>query len=62
MTVTTIGIDLAKNIFQIHGIDAAGEVVRRKTLRRRQVIPFFSKLTPCVVGMEACGTSHTKGR
>ena len=61
MTVTTIGIDLAKNIFQIHGIDAAGEVVRRKTLRRRQVIPFFSKLTPCVVGMEACGTSHTNG-
>ncbi len=57
MTVTTIGIDLAKNIFQIHGIDAAGEVVLRKTLRRRQVIPFFAKLAPCLVGMEACGTS-----
>jgi transposase len=58
MTVTTIGIDLAKNIFQIHGIDAAGEVVLRKTLRRRQVIPFFAELAPCLVGMEACSTSH----
>ncbi len=58
MTITTIGIDLAKNVFQVHGIDAAGGVVVRKTLRRRQVLPFFAKLTPCIVGMEACGTSH----
>jgi transposase len=58
MTITTIGVDLAKNVFQIHGTDAAGEVVLRKTLRRRQVLPFFSELPPCLVGMEACGTSH----
>ena len=58
MTVTTIGVDLAKNIFQVHGIDGSGEVVVRKALRRRQVIPFFAKLPPCLVGMEACGTSH----
>ncbi len=58
MTITTIGVDLAKNVFQVHGIDAAGEVVLRKVLRRRQVIPFFAKLSPCLVGMEACGTSH----
>ncbi len=58
MTITTIGIDLAKNIFQVHAIDALGEVVVCKALRRRQVIPFFTKLEPCVVGMEACGTSH----
>ncbi len=58
MTITTIGVDLAKNVFQVHGLDAAGEVVLRKVLRRRQVIPFFAKLSPCLVGMEACGTSH----
>jgi len=58
MEITTIGLDLAKNIFQVHGVDAAGEVVVRKTLRRSQVLPFFSKLAPCLVGMEACGTSH----
>ena len=58
MTVTTIGLDIAKNIFQVHGVDATGEVVLRKSLRRAQVIPFFAKLAPCLVGMEACGTSH----
>jgi transposase len=58
MEVTTIGLDLAKNIFQVHGVDATGEVVVRKTLRRSQVLPFFSKVAPCLVGMEACGTSH----
>jgi transposase len=58
MEITTIGLDLAKNIFQIHGVDAAGQVVVRKALRRSQVLPFFSKLAPCLVGMEACGTSH----
>jgi transposase len=58
MEITTIGLDLAKNIFQIHGVDATGEVVVRKALRRSQVLAFFSKLAPCLVGMEACGTSH----
>ena len=56
--VTTIGLDLAKNLFQVHGIDAEGEVVIRKQLRRSQVLPFFKRLGPCLVGMEACATSH----
>ena len=56
--VTTIGVDLAKNVFQVHGVDASGEVVIRKPLRRRQVMPFFGKLTPCLIGVEACATSH----
>ena len=56
--VTTIGIDLAKSVFQIHGIDATGEPVVRRQLRRRQVLPFFEKLPRCLVGMEACATSH----
>ena len=58
MDITTIGVDLAKNVFQVHGVDAAGAVVVRKALRRAQVLPFFAKLSPCLVGMEACGTSH----
>ncbi len=58
MEITTIGLDLAKNFFQIHGVDAAGRVMVRKALRRSQVLPFFSRLSPCLVGMEACGTSH----
>jgi transposase len=58
MTITTLGLDLAKNVFQVHGIDEAGEVVVGKALRRRQMMPFFSKLDPCLVGMEACATSH----
>jgi len=58
MKITTIGLDLAKNVFQVHGIDAAGEVVVRRALRRGQMLAFFSKLEPCLVGMEACGTSH----
>jgi len=58
MKITTIGLDLAKNVFQVHGIDAAGEVVVRRALRRGHVHAFFSKLDPCLVGMEACGTSH----
>lgn len=58
MEISTIGLDLAKNIFQIHGIDATGTVVVRKTLRRAQMLPFFAKLSPCLVGVEACGTSH----
>ena len=58
MDVTTIGLDLAKTVFQVHGVDASGAVAVRKTLRRQQVLPFFAKLHPCLVGMEACGTSH----
>ncbi len=56
--VTTIGIDLAKSVFQVHGIDATGEPVVRRQLRRRSVLPFFEKLPRCLVGMEACATSH----
>ncbi len=58
MKITTVGLDLAKNVFQVHGIDAAGEIVVAKALRRRQMIPFFGKLEPCLVGLEACATSH----
>jgi transposase len=58
MEITTIGLDLAKNVFQVHGISATGEVVIRKALRRSQMLPFFEKLPPCLVGAEACGTSH----
>ena len=58
MQVTTIGLDLAKNIFQIHGIYEDGEVAFNRALRRAQVLSFFEKLEPCLVGIEACGTSH----
>ena len=56
--VTTIGLDLAKSVFQVHGVDASGETVIRRQLRRRQVLPFFKKLPACLVGIEACATSH----
>ena len=58
MEITTVGLDLAKNVFQVHAIGSTGGVVVRRSLRRAQVIPFFSKLPPCLIGMEACGTSH----
>jgi transposase len=58
MEIITIGLDLAKSIFQVHGVDGSGKVVVRKALRRSQLLPFFRKLSPCLVGMEACGTSH----
>jgi transposase len=58
MQITTIGLDIAKNVFQVHGIDAAEKVVVRKQLRRKQMMPFFEGLPPCLVGMEACATSH----
>jgi transposase len=58
MEVSTIGLDLAKNVFQIHGVDASGRIVVRRAIRRSQVLPFFAKLPPCLVGIEACGTSH----
>ena len=58
MHVNTIGVDLAKNVFQVHGVDSAGKVVITRQLRRKQVLDFFSKLPGCLVGMEACGTGH----
>jgi transposase len=60
--VITIGVDLAKNVFQVHGVDAEGGVVFRRQLRRGQILPFFKKQRPCLVGMEACATSHHWGR
>jgi transposase len=56
--IHTIGIDLAKNVFQVHGVDESEKVVLCKQLRRNQVIPFFENLEPCLVGMEACATAH----
>jgi transposase len=58
MQITTIGLDLAKNVFQVHAINGASEVVVKKTLRRVQMRRFFEQLDPCLVGIEACGTSH----
>src|SRR5437588_7975646 len=57
-TVTTIGLDIAKSVFQVHGVDAAGQMVVRRQLKRRYVLPFFQKLPPCLVGIEACASSH----
>jgi len=56
--VTTIGLDLAKNVFQVHGVDAAGAAVLRQRLTRSRVLKFFAKLPPCLVGIEACASSH----
>ena len=58
MQVTTIGVDLAKHVFQVHVVDAEGEVVLRRKLRRAEVVGFFAKLPPILIGMEACATSH----
>lgn len=58
MEITTIGLDLAKSVFQVHAVNGAGDVVVRRALRRAQVLRFFERLSPCLVGMEACGTSH----
>jgi len=58
MQVTTIGLDLAKNVFQVHGITNKGDVAFNRALRRSQMLPFFARLDPCLVGIEACGTSH----
>jgi transposase len=56
--VTTIGLDLAKNVFQVHGITLDDEVAFNRPLRRAQLLPFFSKLNPCLIGMEACSSAH----
>ena len=56
--ITTIGLDIAKSVFQVHGIDSEGQVVIRRQLKRRYVLAFFQKLSPCLVGIEACASSH----
>ena len=56
--IATIGLDLAKNVFQVHGIDAQGKLLVRRQLRRAEVLEFFVKIGPCLVGMEACATAH----
>ena len=56
--ITTVGLDLAKTVFQVHAADEDGGPVIRKKLRRGQVLGFFSKLPPCLVGMEACASAH----
>ena len=61
-TVTTIGLDIAKSVFQIHGVDAGGQVLIRRQLKRRTVLTFFEKLPPCLVGIEACSSSPLVAR
>src|ERR1700724_730477 len=56
--LTTIGLDIAKSFFQIHGVDAAGNVIVLRQLKRRYVLPFFQRLPPCLIGMEACASAH----
>ena len=58
MNITTIGIDLAKNVMQVHGVDDHGRAVLKKQLKRAQMLPFFVNLVPCKIGMEACGSAH----
>jgi hypothetical protein len=57
-SISTIGLDIAKSVFQVHGVDAVGQVVLRRQLRRRQLLAFFQKLQPYLVGIEACASSH----
>lgn len=56
--ITTVGLDLAKNVFQVHAVGAAGVVVVRRQVRRAQVLVFFSRLSPCLIGLEACAGAH----
>jgi transposase len=58
MQITTIGLDIAKNVFQVHGVDAQDNIVVARQLRRARLLGFFGKLGPCLVGMEACATAH----
>lgn len=62
MNVTTLGIDLAKNTFSLHGVDAHGKTVFRKTLSRAKLMPFLAQQQPCLIGMEACSGSHHRAR
>src|SRR5260370_23030262 len=61
-SVTTVGLDLAKHVFQVHGVDDLGRVVVAKAIRRKQVLEFFASLPPCLVGLEASGSAHHWGR
>ena len=58
MTITTIGLDLAKNIFQVHGVTDEGTIAFNKPLRGARVLPFFAKLEPCLIGIKACSSAH----
>ena len=62
VNITTVGIDLAKNVFQVHAVDVRGKLVLRKQLKRDQVSRCFVNLPPCLIGMEACASSHYWGR
>ncbi len=62
MQATRIGLDIAKNLFQVHGVDAHGKTVIRKRLRRAELLPFFAQLPPCRIGIEACAGSHDWAR
>lgn len=57
-TITTIGLDIAKSVFQVHGVDVEGKIIVRQQLKRARVLPYFKKLPPCLVGIEACASSH----
>jgi transposase len=58
MEITTIGLDIAKRVFQAHGVDASGKAVLRRKLQRAEVLTFFKGLPACLIGIEACGTAH----
>ena len=58
MDIRTLGIDLAKNVFQVHGVDGKGRTVVQRQFRRRQLLPFIAQVQPCLVAMEACGSAH----
>jgi hypothetical protein len=60
MNITTVGVDLAKIVFQVHGVDARGKVAVHKQLKRSQVMGFFTQLPACLIGMEACGGAHLR--
>ena len=58
MKLMSVGIDLARNVFQVHGVNAHGKTVMRKQLKRHQVAAFFANMPPCLIGIEACGSAH----
>ncbi len=58
MKITTAGIDLAKTVFQVHGVDEHGKISLKKQLKRAQMLPYFANIPPCLIGMEACGSAH----
>lgn len=60
--VVTVGLDIAKSVFQVHGVDAAGEVIVRRQIRRAQLLEYFAKLPACLVGIEACASAHNWAR